>query len=202
MSRTLNPILVANDTFNSWIALSNTMVDVFAETVTVKANTAGDMTTGNGFVTGIFGANTITGTFLRGGNVQSTAVLTITSNTNIGNSTVEVSTLQNNVAHIKASLHTTTNTDAQIVDSFSATSFRAGKYLISINDTANNEYQSTEIMLLHNNTAVSTTEYATLSTATTLATFSANIDSGTVRLYCVPSFANNVIKYQRTVLAV
>lgn len=202
MSRVLNPIIIANGTFNSWIATTNTVVDAFTETVTVKANTAGDMTTGNGFITGTFGANTITATFLRGGNVQSNSVLTITTNTNIGNSSVDVSYLHNNVAHVKAGSHTTTNTDAQIVDTFDSTLYRAGKYLISIKDTANTEYQSTEIMVLQNGTNASTTEYAVLSTATTLATFSANIDSGSVRLYCVPSFSNNVIKFQRTLLTV
>lgn len=202
MSRNLANVETASYTFYSWINRTNDILDVLKETVTVKANTAGDMTSGNGFVNGHFGANTVMATTLRGGNVQSNAVLTISSNTNLGNSTISVTTLHNNVTHIKSSSHTSTNTDPQIVDSFGATEFRAGKYLISIRDTDNSDYQSTEIMLLHDATNAYVTEYATLVSNNTLGTFVANIDSSVVRLYITPTNINNVIKYHRTMITV
>ena len=90
MSRSLANVETTTDTFYAWIGRTNDLVDALKETVTIKANTAGDMTSGNGFVNGYFGANTLTTTFLKGGNVQSNSVLTITTNTNIGNSSVEI----------------------------------------------------------------------------------------------------------------
>ena len=202
MSRNLANIEIATYTFYNWIDRTNDIIDVLKETVTVKANTAGDMTSGNGFVNGYFGANTLTTTFLKGGNVQSNSVITITSNTNIGNSTVSVYTLHSNVTHIMSSSYTTTNTDPQIVDTFTTTEFRSGKYLISIKNTDNNDYQTTEIMLLQDGTNASVTEYATLVSSTVLGTFVANINSTTVRLFITPLNSNNTVKYQRTLMTV
>lgn len=200
MSRELANVETGSYTFYTWINRTNDIIEVLKETATVKANTAGDMTSGNGFVNGYFGANTLTATYLKGGNVQSNSVLTITTNTNIGNASISVNTLHNNVAHVKASTHTTTNTDPQIVDSFTGSEFRSGKYLISIKETDSNYYQSTEIMLLHDGSTALITEYATLVSSATLGTFVANVDSGTVRLYITPTNDNNIIKYQRTLM--
>lgn len=200
MSRAIGNVYTSNGTFFSWLGKTNDVIDAFTETVTVKGNTAGDMTSGNGFVNGHFGANTLVATTLKGGNVASNTVITISTNTNIGNSSIQITTLQNNVAHIKATSYTTTNTDIQLLDSFSATDYRAGKYLISIKDTDNTEYQSTEIMIMHDDSATYSTEYATLISTATLGTFTSNVDSGTIRLYVEPTNANNVIKYHRTLM--
>jgi hypothetical protein len=200
MARFFTVVSAATDTFYSWLGKTNDMLNAFAETVTVKANTAGDMTTGNGFVTGILGANTLTASVIRGGNVQSNAAISILSNTSLGNTSSEVFVLQNGIGHTKVSSYLTSNTDAQIVDSFSTTDFRAGKYLLSITSSTN--YQSTEIMMMHDGTNVSTTEYATLTSGSTLGTFTANINSGTVRLYVTPTNAVTTFKYNRSLIAV
>jgi hypothetical protein len=57
-------------------------------------------------------------------------------------------------------------------------------------------------MLLQNGTTAWVTEYATLVSTATLGQFDANVASGTVRLFVTPTLANNVIKYQRTSVAV
>lgn len=202
MSRTIANVVTSSDTFFSWLTKTNQMADAFLDTVTVKANTAGDSTTGNGFVVGIFGANTIVGTAFRGGSVTAAADLTLSSNTKLGNSTTQVVVSHNDIGYVKTASYSSTNTDDQILDSFATTDYRSGKYLISIKNTNNNDYQTTEIMLLHDGTNTYTTEYATLVSNITLGQFSANINSGTVRLFVKPTLATNVIKYQRTVLTV
>jgi hypothetical protein len=202
MSRILDIINTSTDNFYNWIGRTNDLVDALKETVTVKANTAGDMTSGNGFVNGYFGANTLTATYMKGGNVQSNSTLTFTSNVNIGDATFNVTTLHNNVTHTVSNSYTTTNSDIQIIDSFSTVGFRSGKYLISIKNTNNTDYQSTEIMVLQDDANVYITEYATLLSNATLGTFTANVDSTTVRFYIDPVYANNVIKYQRTLMTV
>jgi len=88
VSEQLNPILtLANNNVNVLIALANAIVNVVATTV-VTANGAanGALTTGNGYVSGIFGASVMIGGMLRGGNVQSSATLPLTSNLYITNS--------------------------------------------------------------------------------------------------------------------
>lgn len=79
MSRSINPIANSQN-FDQWVAATNTIISVIGQTVTVAANNAGDQTTGNGFVTGIFGGTTLVATNLRGGNVASSDLLTVTSN--------------------------------------------------------------------------------------------------------------------------
>lgn len=200
MSKVYTNVAVSSDTFYSWLGKTNDMLFQFRKTVTVESNTAGDMTTGNGFITGIFGSNTITASIIKGGNVQSNAAVLIASNTNIGNSSLYVTTTFSNVASIDVKSYTTTNTDTQIVDTFSTSTYRAGKYLFSIKEVDALDYQSTELMVLHDSANVYTTEYATLLTDSTLGVFTANIDSGSVRLYVTPTTQNNVIKYHRTLM--
>ena len=201
MSRAIGNVYTSNGTFYSWLGKTNEAIDALTETVTVKANTAGDLTIGNGFITGVFGANTLTATTLKGGDVTTNTVLTISTNTNIGNSSIQVTTLHNNVTHIKTTNYTSTNTDIQLLDDFTGTSYRAGKYLLSIKDTDNNYYQSTEIMIMHDGTNAYLTEYATLISSVTLGIFTANVDSGAVRLYVQPTNGSSVIKYHRTLIA-
>lgn len=201
MSRAIGNVYTSNGTFYSWLGKTNDVIDAFTETVTIKANTAGDITSGNGFVNGYFGANTLVATTLKGGNVSSNAVITISTNTNIGNSSIQVTTLHNNVTHVKSTNYTSTNTDVQLLDDFTDTNYRAGKYLLSIKDTDNNYYQSTEIMIMHDGTTAYLTEYATLISSVTLGIFTANVDSGAVRLYVQPTNGNSVINYHRTLIA-
>ena len=71
------------------------------------------------------------------------------------------------------------------LDTFSASNFRGAKYFISINNTTSNEVQSCEVLVVHDGTTAFVQEYNTMisnAEATPLATFTADIDSGNVRL--------------------
>lgn len=80
MSRTYTQINANTDIWQVWFDRTNTMLDAFSETVTLKANTSGDTSSGNGFISGTFGSTTLVGSNLRGGNVLTPGDLTITSN--------------------------------------------------------------------------------------------------------------------------
>ncbi len=74
---------------------------------------------------------------------------------------------------------------ASNLDTFSASNFRGAKYFISINNTTTNEVSCTEVLVVHNGTDAFITEYNTLITnaeSTPLATFTADISGGNVRL--------------------
>lgn len=79
MSRILTS-LDETDLWQVWFDKTNILIDTFTETVTLKANSAGDLSTGNGFVTGTFGATTLVGSTLRGGTVDTPAYITFSSN--------------------------------------------------------------------------------------------------------------------------
>jgi len=66
MSRQISNVEVASDTFDSWRIKTNQMANAFGDTVTLIRNSTGEATTGNGFVVGILGANTLATTELRG----------------------------------------------------------------------------------------------------------------------------------------
>ncbi len=72
---------IAVDTFVTWLTRTNQIVESLrTEIVTANSQANGSLTTGNGFVIGIFGANTIVApTAIRGGNVQSSNTLNIIS---------------------------------------------------------------------------------------------------------------------------
>lgn len=97
-----------------------------------------------------------------------------------------------------STLVTTTTTADQVVDSFSASTFRTAKYIVQIHDTLNNHYQTSEILLIHDGTTVYTTEYAIVYTNSSLATFGADIVGGNVRLLVTPTNTNNTIKTFRS----
>jgi hypothetical protein len=83
MARAVANVVVSTDTFASWVARTNQLADAMTLfTVTVEANTTGANVSGNGFINGVFSANTIAaGQVLRGGSVATSANLNITSNT-------------------------------------------------------------------------------------------------------------------------
>ena len=108
------------------------------------------------------------------------------------------STTVANQAVIQATVATTAQT---AVDTFSAATYRSAKYIVQITQGTN--YQSSEIMVLHNGTTTSTAEYAMMNTGGTLGTFSSDINGGNVRLLVtMASGASATINISRTTIVV
>ena len=90
------PITLVNsasggDTFQILISRLNQSINAISNNmVTVDGSANGSLSTGNGYVNGVFSALSFATGTLRGGNVQATAVLTIASNVSVGNSTANV----------------------------------------------------------------------------------------------------------------
>tara|TARA_B100001250_G_C19371306_1_gene602085 strand:+ start:189 stop:599 length:411 start_codon:yes stop_codon:yes gene_type:complete len=81
------------------------------------------------------------------------------------------------------------------LDTFAHATFRAAKYIIAM--SRGSDFHSTEIMLVHDGSAVTLTQYGTLKDAT-IATFDADISGDNVRLRCTPaSSSSSVIKFER-----
>lgn len=96
-----------------------------------------------------------------------------------------------------ATLTTTTTAADQVVDSVSASSVRTIKYLAQV--TSGSEYQSTEILLIHNGTDVYLTTYGVIFTgAAALASFDAQVSGGNLQLLVTPENAATTIKVLRT----
>lgn len=99
-----------------------------------------------------------------------------------------------------AVLTTSTTSANQVLDSFSAATYRTAKYLISI--TSGTDYQSVELLVVHNGTTASQTTYADVMTNINLATFTVDISGGNVRLLTTPVNAVTAYKVTRTAIVV
>ena len=93
------------------------------------------------------------------------------------------------------------NMSTALIDTYSASEFRAAKYLVQIDSGAgpSADFQVIEILLLtDNNGVVYTTEYGLVTTLplnAELGTFSADIISNMVRLYFTPNASTNKVIY-------
>jgi hypothetical protein len=98
MAITVTQVNSTSDTFNVWLTTTNQMANLMSTAVvTANSNANGSLTTGNAHVNGIMSSVTMATTTLRGGNVQSSGLLTISTNVQVsdtqiilGNSTVNV----------------------------------------------------------------------------------------------------------------
>lgn len=94
------------------------------------------------------------------------------------------------------------STPNQIVDQWSALSFRSAKYQIQLHAHAPDEYEISEVFLMHNGGEVYMTEYAVINQGVRLAQYSASIFNNTVRLLCTPTYGVSTVRVSRTVIAV
>ena len=167
MARQLTPINYANnDTPITLITLANDVVNMLAsEVVTANASLNGALTSGNGYVSGIFGASVIVAGQLRGGSVNASANVVMASNlvnmndsiiiksgnTVINTTAIVVDNLVVNTASINSfaldeitignteirSLTFEANASAnQVFDSFVMSAYRSAEYLLSMQDTS------------------------------------------------------------------
>lgn len=205
MSKQLPSIDTNADTFYSWTVKYNGIVN-FANSEVVTANTSGNgaVTIGKGFVVGSFGSNTLVCTTITAGNTTAVAnTLTITSNTDFGGS-VRSSDFYgpNNSSRTATTVYSVSNTSQQVIDTFSSSQYRSAKYVISVTDPVNSKFQCTEILFLHDGTTTYSTEYATLLSNTSLASFTNDVNAGNVRVLATPAVANLQIKIHKTLLAI
>ena len=71
------------------------------------------------------------------------------------------------------------------LDTFGTSTYRGAKYFVSVNNTTTNEVQNSELIVVHNGSDAFIQEYNTIisnSASTPLATFSADISGGNVRV--------------------
>ena len=151
-----------------------------------------------------------------GGNTLHTSGLTLNHVTISGVSTISQLNIENGITIsgvVTSSLYSlpdglissgvsTTNTISETaIDSFSSSLYRSSKYQIQI--TRGSEYQSTEIFVIHDGTTTYQTEYAIIKTGNTLSAFSADIDTGNVRLLVTPSSTDpTTFKFVKTLIEV
>lgn len=98
----------------------------------------------------------------------------------------------NSLLNISAESGTTSSTTQTQIASFAAASYSSGKFVIQASDSVYGEVHVTELLVVHDGTTASATEYGTIYTgATPLAAYDVDIDSGNVRILATAASANS-----------
>jgi len=113
----------------------------------------------------------------------------------------EVSALKvDAISYTDTTTYTTSGTSAETVDSFALATFRSAEYTVSI--TSGSSYQSSKLLVLHDGTTASVTEFGTLRTGSNLITFDADISGSNVRLRGTSTSSGTVINIHRVAMYV
>ena len=91
----------------------------------------------------------------------------------------------------EAATQTTTTTSQSTIDSFTAATYRSAQYQIQITQGSN--YHVTTLNIVHDGSQVYIMEFGTIRTGVALATFDADINSGSVRVRGTPTTSNSTV---------
>ena len=98
---------------------------------------------------------------------------------------------------------TTSSSTITNLDTFAAATYRSGKYEVSISDTTNSRFALHTVAVTHDGTNAYINDTVVSSTGDAMATFTADIDSGNVRVRMVPiSSDSTTYKFVRTLINV
>lgn len=149
--------------------------------LTAEADTLATVT-GRGATTGVAltftnatdSTSSTTGALIIDGGVAIKKNLTVVGNlaetTSAGTKIADSNTIQATVA----------TTSATAVDTWAVATYRSCKYVVQITQGTN--YQVSEILVIHNGTTTTMTEFAVLETNGALATFTSDVNTGNARL--------------------
>jgi len=107
----------------------------------------------------------------------------------VGTQPVTKQTLLLSAGLVDSTISTTTSVGISTLVSIASSIYRSANYQIQVIQGTN--YNTTSINVLHDGTNAYMTEYGTLNQPTGIATFSAQINSGTIQLLGYPTSTNS-----------
>jgi len=124
---------------------------------------------------------------------------TVTANTGaFTNATFAIANTTNylsvrNISHLSGDSNTTTAVAQVQIASFSANAYGSAKIYVQATETSTTRRHVTELLVVHDNTTASATEYGMLFTGpVALATYEVDIVSNNVRVLATPASANSI----------
>jgi len=166
--------------------------------ITITANTTNGLTIGTGLSGTSFNGSSAVTIAIDSTVATLTGTQTLTNKSLGGFDQKTGSTSIANNAVAQASVATITQT---AVDTFAAATYRSAKYVIQITQGSN--YQVEEILVIHNGTTTTLTNYAVMNTNGILGTFATDISAGNVRLLVTMNSATAAtINITRTTIVV
>ena len=198
---TIGQTTPAAGTFTEITANTSATIDgvVISDNTITSTSNADLELSGNGT-----GAVTVNGLSMPSSDGSANQLLKTDGSGNFGFATA---TATLNHSDINDNTTTVASSATSVVDSFASATYRSAKYYISISDATNSRFEIVEANLIHGPSGDSTTEaYLTVFGSTTnhttqLATFTADINDGNVRLLATNITSDStVFKFQRTLI--
>jgi len=191
---TNNELLIYNAEDSKWVGIASTALVQNISAVAGDFDVAGNITgtaatfTGNVTIGGTITYDDVT--FL-----DSIGVATARSGLDVGAGSITP------IISIQASTDTTTTTSASTIDTFSKSTFRSAQYQIQITQGSN--HHVTTLNVLHDGSTVFLSEFGTIRTGASLASFDADISSDDVRVRATPTTdSSTVFKLTKTLTRV
>ena len=132
-----------------------------------------------------------TGTYTASGTTLSRTVVDSNNSNNAinlsGDAEVFVSATAADMGVLPSTTASTSSTSQTAIATYSASSYSSAKLMISV--TRGTDRQVSELLVVHDGTTASATEYAQVYTNASLATFNVDINSGNVRVLATASSA-------------
>ena len=98
---------------------------------------------------------------------------------------------------------TSVGTSAVVIDSFAKATYRTAKYVLSVSNSGTGEYETTEVLVIHNDTTATRTQYGTVYTGSaSLGSVTVAVNGANVELSYTGVAAGNVVKVQTTYVKV
>lgn len=185
-TQTLNQTLIYGNTSNLGMSVGVVTSTNFVGPLT--GNATGLSGTPNITVGAVIASNaTFSGNVSIGGtltyedvtNVDSIGIVTARSGIEIG------SDGSNSLVSLQSASSSTTTTSSTSIDTFNVNIYRSAQYQIQI--TRGTLYHLTTLNVLHDGTDVYISEFGTIRTSESLASFDADINSGNVRILVIPT---------------
>ena len=122
--------------------------------------------------------------------IDSVGLITARSGIDLGGS---------NIVRIDGATSTKTSTSQASIDTFDATTYSAATYQVQVK--RGSDYHTSSINLVHAGGSVYISEFGTIKTGASLASFDADLNSGNIRLLATPTSSNStVFKVFRTTM--
>jgi hypothetical protein len=161
--------------------------------------------------TDIIDARTITTTTTITGLAEGTTSITVNNTAPVIYATVQSSNVwvantstffNGGISAFNANTSLTQNT-LTTVDSFSKTKFRSAKYVVTVSDFAGTKYQTAEVLVVHDGTTATATQYGVVSTSgSSFVTYAASVSGSNVILQANSTSAASYCSVQQIYNAV
>ena len=184
-----DPVITLGGDLSGSVTLTNLASGTLTATIQPNSVALGTDTTGN-YVATISGTTNeveVSGSGSEGAGVT----VGLPSNVTIGNDlTVTNDIIQTNHSFVSSTI-TTTSTSQTNLDTFSTSTYSGAE--VNVTAISNGERHMTKILVVHDGTTAYATEYGSIFTNTSLASYDVDVSSGSVRLRVTPASATSTV---------